>query len=184
MWIASQGTPFNVVQFQADNYECKQLWQGAQPPIALFTYSEIESLVELSRNALKSKLWILVIVSEEGSYNTEGRSVNLTHVSCESNSKLTTKNIEQMETSAEYLLLTRWLIPRNTPINSISKLMCLMVYDDFTDVSLDYRDFRMRSSMEWNSFLIIVCASQNYLANIPMIGKPIYSDGCAFGKRT
>lgn len=63
MWFVSQGAPFIVVHFQPNNYEYKQLWQSEQTPVAILTYSSIDSLVKLSQEALKLKLWILVIVS-------------------------------------------------------------------------------------------------------------------------
>lgn len=152
MWIVSQGAPFIVVHFKADNYESKRLWQDKPFPIAVFTYSDVEPLVRLSREALKSKLWILVIVDNEPlCYHSESNGANHANElpsNCTVRRKLTEENIAQMEHFVEYLTLTRWLIPRDTPIEPWSDLLCFVTFDDFTDVPSDYRECVQRRKIQ------------------------------------
>lgn len=154
MWTISQGMPFLVVNFQADNYEYKQLCHSVQPAISSFTYSDISPLVHLSREALKSKTWILIIVGGErlcGAHSTE-ENFNEDDIDCVTvTSKLTSEKIAEIEQAVEYLTLTRWLIPHATPISANSSLLCLVVYDDFTDVPRDYRRCSQRSSFRVGS---------------------------------
>lgn len=144
MWILTQGAPFIVVHFRTDDFEDAITWRSPAPPIAWLTYTDVKLLVKFCKEALKSKVWLLVIVSRgELCERKIEREPNVSDDSlpahCEPQHKLTHQIIEQLESVVEYLALTRWLIPRDTPISRESKLMCLVNFDDLSDVPDDYR---------------------------------------------
>lgn len=144
MWLASQGTPYLVVHFQADSYEYKRIWRDSLSPIAVFTYSEMGPLVKLCENALKFKIWILVIVDNDEHFCEAEEGGEFGDSKCSTRNKLSLASLKMMQESAEYLVLSRWLIPQQTPIDSSSVLMCLVVFDDFTNVPLNYKDCSIR----------------------------------------
>lgn len=152
MRIVSQNMSFIVVHFRPDDDQNIQSWQFAETPMVVLIYSSIEEIVKLAHKVLLSKLWILVIVhSNAGCFNMTNLTTGdrrATNNTCSTTSKLTTGDFLQMEKSAEYLVLTRWLVPRNTPLSSRSILLCLMAYDDFTDVPADYRDCAQRRRVQ------------------------------------
>lgn len=149
MWIISQGTPYIVVHFRSDNHEHKQLSNALQPPKAILTYSDIESLVKLSRETLKSKLWILVLVGKVFSCNYQLIDEATTAiVGCRGGDTMSENALGAIEKSVDYLVLTRWLIPRGIPIQPTSHFMCLAAFDDFTDLPSDYRTCAKRRHLQ------------------------------------
>lgn len=176
MWTVSQGVPFMLVQFRANSYEPLQLWHNVPCPIAGLSYSDIDPLVKLFRQTLEYKMWILVVVGEDelcspNNSMENSRTVGPAVATCRQMSKLSESDVKLMEDFVDYLALTMWLIPRNTPIYPTSKLMCFVAYDNFTDVPSNYRECGRRQQLRigqrfWPNIDSLVVADFNGITTV------------------
>lgn len=171
--MLAQNAHFFVVYFRPDNYEYSQLWQSGRPFSATLVYSRIEPLMKQCKNGLKSKLWMLIIVTGDCNVVTGNEEFTRNCGEAAQKSKLTEYDINVMMTSAEYLVLTRWLIPSDTRIDKMSKLLCFVVYADFTNVPLNYRSCGRRQQIQPG---ISVQPQMNYLS-VANLGNELLVSG-------